>query len=318
MRQSLQVFSCTPVASADHRSVSPVPPSMLPATAPYALAALDVPPDLVWPVRLIVLFVGACIGSFLNVCISRWPADESVVQPRSRCPNCGHQIRWFENLPIVSWLALRGKCSGCAQSISWMYPTVELLVALGWLAAVMIYGPSLEALRVAVFGTVLFGIGMTDARHYLIPDGFTVFGLFWVLAAALAGAMFGAASQFAGPLSAFIGACVGAGAIRIIGWLGEVALKKEAMGFGDETLMAVVGAALGAERALLTILIGAFLGAVGFGLIVGPIAWVRAKRAGTEFAFPDVPFGVFLAPAAMVALLWGDAAIKWYLGLAGV
>ncbi|MCU0647820.1 MAG: prepilin peptidase [Gemmatimonadaceae bacterium] len=291
---------------------------MLPPIAPQAIAVLDVPPDLLWPVRLLTFWVGACIGSFLNVCISRWPDGLSVVSPRSRCPNCAHEIRWFENIPMVSWLVLRGRCSGCAQPISWMYPAVELLVALGWLAAVIVYGPSLEALRIAVFGTVLFGIGMTDARHYLIPDGFTVFGLLWVLTAALAGAALGAASQFAGPLSAFIGACVGTGAIRIVGWLGEVVLKKEAMGFGDETLMAVVGAALGAERALLTILLGAFLGAVSFACIVGPIAWVRAKRAGTEFAFPDVPFGVFLAPAAMVALLWGDRAIQWYFSLAGI
>ncbi|MCU0635527.1 MAG: prepilin peptidase, partial [Gemmatimonadaceae bacterium] len=292
--------------------------SMLPPIAPQALAVLDVPPDLVWPVRLLTFFVGACIGSFLNVCISRWPDGLSVVRPRSRCPNCAHEIRWFENLPVASWLALRGRCSGCAQPISWMYPAVELVVACGWLAAVIVYGPSLEALRIAVFGTLLFGIAMTDARHYLIPDGFTVFGLAWVLVAAFTGAMLGASSQFAGPLSAFIGACVGTGAIRIVGWLGEVALKKEAMGFGDETLMAVVGAALGAERALLTILLGAFLGAVGFALVVGPIAWVRARRAGTEFAFPDVPFGVFLAPAAMVALLWGDRAIQWYFSLAGI
>jgi leader peptidase (prepilin peptidase)/N-methyltransferase len=280
------------------------------------LAALDLPPDLLWPVRLFVLLVGACVGSFLNVCISRWPADESVVRPRSRCPHCGHQIGALENIPVLSWLLLRGRCRGCRAPISWMYPTVELVVAAGWLAAVWVYGPSLEALRVAVFGTLLFGIAMTDARHYLIPDGFTVFGLAWVLVAALTGAVLGATSQFAGPMSAFIGACVGAGAIRIIGWLGEVALKKEAMGFGDETLMAVVGAALGAERALLTIVVGAALGAVGFGLVVGPIAWVRARRAGTAFAYPDVPFGVFLAPAAMLALLWGDAAIRWYLELA--
>ena len=104
----------------------------------------------------------------------------------------------------------------------------------------------------------------------------------------------------------------GAGAITIIGWIAEVIMKREAMGFGDTTLMAVVGAAVGAERAFLTIVAGAFVGAVTFVLIVGPIAKVRASRRGEAFAFPDVPFGVFLAPAALLVLLWGDALISWY------
>ena len=120
-------------------------------------------------------------------------------------------------------------------------------------------------------------------------------------------------THFVGPMDAILGACVGAGAIRIVGWLGEVVLKKEAMGFGDETLMAFVGATLGPPRTFLTIVGGAALGAVLFLLIVGPIVAVRARRRGEEFAFPDVPFGVFLAPAALLALLWGDPLISWYL-----
>ncbi len=208
---------------------------------------------------------------------------------------------------------LRGKCRGCALPISLQYPAVELLVALGWVASLATFGPTLEAFRVAVFGTLLFGIAMTDAQHYLIPDGFTVFGLLFVLAMSIAGLMQPEQSHFAAPWGAFIGACAGAGAITIVGWLGEVALKKEAMGFGDTTLMAVVGAAVGPERALLTILAGAFVGATFFLLIVAPIVWMRAKKAGTEFAFPDVPFGVFLAPAALLTLLWGDSVIAWYI-----
>lgn len=258
--------------------------------------------------------VGACIGSFLNVCISRWPAELSVVTPRSRCPRCERAIAWHENIPVLSWLMLRGKCRGCALPISLQYPLVELAVALGWVASLAVFGLSLEALRMAVFGTLLFGIAMTDAQSYLIPDGFTVFGLLFVLAMSVVGAFqFNVQSHFASPWPAFLGACAGAGAITIIGWLGEVALKKEAMGFGDTTLMAVVGAALGPERALLTILAGAFLGAVFFLVFVAPVVWVRSKRAGTEFEFPDVPFGVFLAPAALLTLLWGDPVIAWYI-----
>jgi leader peptidase (prepilin peptidase)/N-methyltransferase len=259
-----------------------------------------------------VFVIGATIGSFLNVCIARWPAELSVVRPPSRCPQCERQIKWHENIPLLSWLLLGGKCRGCSLPISLQYPLVELLVALGWVAAFRGLGVTFEALRVAIFGTILFGIAVTDAKHYLIPDGFTVTGLVIVLGCAIGNLFVGETSHFATPWAAFIGACAGAGAITIIGWIAEVIMKREAMGFGDTTLMAVVGAAVGAERAFLTIVAGAFVGAVTFVLIVGPIAKVRASRRGEAFAFPDVPFGVFLAPAALLVLLWGDALISWY------
>lgn len=263
-------------------------------------------------VRVVTFIVGACIGSFLNVCISRWPLGLSVVKPRSRCPNCGHEIAWFENIPILSWLALRARCRGCGTSISPVYPLVELVVALGWLAAVVEFGPSLTALRVAVFGTLLLGIALTDAEHYVIPDGFTAFGLVWMLVMAVAGVMVGETVPFADLYDALIGACVGAGAISIAGWLGEMAFKKEAMGFGDVTLMAMAGAALGPGRTLLTVFLGALIGAVVFLAVVFPIGWANSKRRGTAFDPPLVPFGVFLAPAALLALLWGQSMGDWY------
>jgi leader peptidase (prepilin peptidase)/N-methyltransferase len=259
-----------------------------------------------------VFVLGASVGSFLNVCIARWPAELSVVKPRSRCPRCERPIAWHENIPLVSWLLLRGKCRGCSLPISMQYPLVELLVALGWVASFVFLGVTFEAVRVALFGTVLFGIAVTDARHYLIPDGFTITGLVLVMGFAIANFFVGEASHFASPWQAVLGACVGAGAITIIGWLAEVIMQREAMGFGDTTLMAVVGAAVGPERSLLTIVAGAFVGAAVFLLVVGPIAKVRATRRGEAFAFPDVPFGVFLAPAALLVLLWGDALITWY------
>lgn len=280
---------------------------------------------------VLVFAIGASIGSFLNVCIGRWPAGESVVRPRSRCPRCGHQIAWYENIPIASWVALRARCRGCGLPISIQYPIVELVVGLGWLAAVLAFGPTFTALRLAVFGTVLLGIALTDLRHYLIPDGFTVFGLMWGLGTAIVAAFIEPVSMFAGPWDALLGACVGAGAIAIAGWLGEAALKKEAMGFGDVTLMAMVGAALGPTRSLLTIFIGALLGAVTFLAVVYPIAaWRRRNRPAAaavaephgdapagepEPAVPLVPFGVFLAPAALLTLLWGDALVTWYVRL---
>jgi leader peptidase (prepilin peptidase)/N-methyltransferase len=272
------------------------------------------PLDLVWPMLFATFVIGASIGSFLNVCVARWPHELSVVSPPSRCPHCQRQIRWYENVPIVGWLRLRGRCAGCRASISAQYPLVELTVALGWLASAWAFGLTFEALRLAVVGTILLGIVLTDLQHYLIPDGFTLSGLGFVLVASVAAVFLGdEPSRFVGPLEAIIGACVGAGAIRIIGWLGEVALGKEAMGFGDETLMAFVGAALGPPRTFLTVIGGAFLGAVAFLLIVGPIVAARARRRGEPFAFPDVPFGVFLAPAALLALLWGDPLMAWYL-----
>ncbi|HEX5179136.1 MAG TPA: prepilin peptidase [Gemmatimonadaceae bacterium] len=262
--------------------------------------------------------LGAIFGSFLNVCVARWPKELSVVSPRSRCPRCGHQITWWENIPIVSWLLLRAKCRGCKQPISAVYPLVELVVALGWLAALLEFGPTLTALRVAVFGTILLGIMLTDATAYVIPDGFTAFGVVWALVMAIAAAVMRETSVFANLYDSAIGACVGAGVIAIAGWLGEMAFKKEAMGFGDVTLMAMVGAHLGIGRTFLTVFFGAALGAVIFLLVVFPIGYVRSRRAGVEFDAPLVPFGVFLAPAAMIALLWGGPLINWYRGLTGL
>jgi leader peptidase (prepilin peptidase)/N-methyltransferase len=275
-----------------------------------------------------VFAVGACMGSFLNVCIGRWPEGLSVVKPRSRCPKCGHQIKATENIPIVSWLLLRGRCSGCGERISIQYPIVELLVGLLWLAAFLQFGLSFSAFRVAVLATVLLGISITDAKHFLIPDGFTVFGLFFVLLTSFAALYLGESFPFAGPWDAFMGMCVGAGAISIVGWLGEVWLKRPAMGFGDVTLMAVVGAAVGPTRALLTIFIGAVLAPIVLLGVVYPLsARGLADDAGqTELALEarggwrkrELPFGVFLAPAALIALLWGDTIIAWYLRISGL
>jgi leader peptidase (prepilin peptidase)/N-methyltransferase len=275
-----------------------------------------------------VFAVGACMGSFLNVCIGRWPEGLSVVKPRSRCPKCGHQIKATENIPLVSWLLLRGRCSGCGERISIQYPIVELLVGLIWLAAFLQFGLSFTAFRVAVLATVLLGISITDAKHFLIPDGFTVFGLFFVLLTSFVALYLGESFPFAGPWDAVIGMCVGAGAISIVGWLGEVWLKRPAMGFGDVTLMAVVGAAVGPTRALLTIFIGAVLAPIVLLGVVYPLsARGLADDAGqTELALEasggwrkrELPFGVFLAPAALIALLWGDTIIAWYLHISGL
>jgi leader peptidase (prepilin peptidase)/N-methyltransferase len=270
--------------------------------------------------QIYAFIVGACAGSFLNVCVHRWPRERSVIRPRSRCPSCGNQLAWFENIPILSWVALRGRCRCCDEPISFEYPLVELIVAIGWLTALNHYGFNFTALRVAVFGTTLLGVALTDAKHYLIPDGFTLFGFMVALITSVI-AFFRLETQpFATPYDALIGACAGAGMIAIVGWLGEVVRKKEAMGLGDVTLMAFVGAALGPTKALITVFVGAMLGAVAFGLVVIPVAMVRrgSSREQTELALgsapfetPLVPFGVFLAPAALLTLFWGDSLLAW-------
>ena len=269
-------------------------------------------PDLAalphWFVLAAAFFFGGSFGSFLNVCVGRWPKELSVVRPPSRCPRCGAGIAWYDNLPVFSWFALRGKCRGCALPISPVYPLVELVVALIWVASALHFGPSLTALRVAVFGTILLGVMLVDGATSTIPDGFTVFGFFWGLI--LACVSYAEPSPFSGPLHGLNGAFVGAGSIAILGWLAESLLKREAMGFGDVTLMAMIGVYLGAERTLITFGLGAFLGAV-FGIpMVLPRLWAKLRH-GKDYEMLEVPFGVFLAPAAMIALLWGNDILAW-------
>lgn len=269
---------------------------------------------------IVAFILGAVVGSFLNVCIARWPRDLSVVRPRSKCPYCGHQLAWFENVPLVSWLVLRGRCRCCDEAISIQYPLVELTVALTWMLAVWHFGATFTAFRLAVFVTILLGVAITDVRHYLIPDGFTVFGLFFALATSVVGLYLNQQGPFVGPYEALLGACAGAGLVAIVGWLGEVALRREAMGMGDVTLMAFAGAALGPTRAIVTVFVGALIGAITFVAIVYPVARVRQTGyreqtelalGGSSFEAPLVPFGVFLAPAALATLLWGDRVLTW-------
>ncbi len=266
----------------------------------------------------LVFLFGATLGSFLNVCISRWPAELSVVRPRSRCPRCEKQIAWYDNVPIVSWLLLRAKCRGCGLPISAQYPLIEALVGVIWLLSVWHFGLSLTALRVGIAATILLGVMMTDLSHYVIPDGFTLTGFLVGILMPLVAMVVGEVGPFAGPWDALVGACAGAGLIAIVGWLGEIAFGKEAMGQGDVTLMAMIGAMVGPGRSFLTIFIGSGIGAVVYLLVVLPIGLLRAKRSGSEFEPPLVPFGVFLAPAGMIALLWGDQLLAAYLTFAGL
>ena len=243
-----------------------------------------------------VALPGAAAGSFLNVCISRTPAGESVVHPRSRCPACRTPIRWFDNLPVVSWVVLRARCRACAGRISFRYPAVELATAGIWVGMALAFGVSATALVGAVLFSLLLGIAITDARHYLIPNALSLGGLGAGLAASLLPGL-------VTPLAAVGGAALGFGLLFVAGWLGTKALGKPALGEGDVKMMAMVGAFLGPLDALLTIFLGALAGSVLF----GPVSFRTGK---------PVPFGVFLALGAAVAFLFGDALIDAYLALA--
>ncbi|MHC4067761.1 MAG: prepilin peptidase, partial [Planctomycetota bacterium] len=231
-------------------------------------------------------------GSFLNVCIVRLPAGRSLLRPRSSCLSCERQIAWYENIPVFSYLALRGRCRTCGARISIRYPLVELATGLTWLGAFAHFEGLWQALSAAVFGTLLLGIAVTDAREYIIPDEFSLGGLLMGLALSLAPGP-------PAPLWSLAGAALAFALMYGVAVVGEWVFKKPALGGGDIKMMAMVGAFLGPVYALLTIFVGSLVGAV----IFGPIGLKTGKL---------VPFGVFLALGAAVVLVWGDTMVDWY------
>lgn len=236
--------------------------------------------------------LGASIGSFLNVCIGRLPARESLVRPRSACPRCGSPISWRDNVPVISYVLLRGRCRHCRERISLRYPVVELATAVIWVAMALAYGPSWRALQGGVLFSLLLAIAWIDARHYLIPDVLSLGGL----GAGLALSLLPGPPTLAGSL---FGAGLGFAVLLAVGVLGEWAFKKPAMGGGDMKMMAMVGAFLAPSGAMLTI----FLGAVAGTAIFGPVS-LKTKK--------EVPFGVFLSVGAAITFLFGPAIVRWY------
>lgn len=254
-----------------------------------------------WLLLAYAFALGACIGSFLNVCIYRWPAEQSVLSPRSRCGYCGQQVRWYDNIPIVSWMLLRARCRDCGGRISIQYPAIELVTGFIWLMAAWRFGFDIEALRSAIFLTLLLGIAMTDAREMVIPDQFSLGGtaIGLGLAAAPGGVPF---------TRALIGAAVGYSLFWVVKISAEKALRKPALGVGDIHMMAMVGAFLGTAGAMLTMMLGSIAG-----LVIGvPVTRLRGQLAvlGTY-----LPLGTFLAIGAAITHIWGDAILSWYIGL---
>ena len=246
--------------------------------------------------------VGLVVGSFLNVCIHRLPLGQSVVRPRSRCPGCGEGILWYQNVPLVSWLLLRGRCARCSQRISLRYPFVELLSGFFVFGAWRIYGLTPAFPIAAVFALAMLVLFFTDYDHQLLPDAITLTGL----VAGLALAWFNPFLEGVGWAriwSSLGGAALGSGLLWGIGALYSRLRGVEAMGMGDVKMMALVGAFAGPAGVLFTIFAGSLIGAL-FGVAMIPL---RGKSLQDT-----LPFGCFLAPAAVFALLLGRELVRAY------
>ena len=271
-------------------------------------------------ISIVILLFGLVIGSFLNVCIVRLPRGRSIANPASHCPRCRTPIRFYDNIPIISFLLLRGKCRSCGEPISWRYPIVELLNGILYLWIVNEFGLSGEAVLLMAFCSSLIVITFIDFDHQIIPDVITIPGmLIGLLLAPFFMCPLTDQLPFhidrllphAGPylvafMNSLIGLVLGGGPLLAIGWIWEKLRHIEAMGGGDVKLMGMVGSFLGWKCALLTIMLGAVVGSV-----VG-ILLILLKQHKMEKV---IPFGPFLALGAVIAAFYGFDIISWYLGL---
>lgn len=252
-----------------------------------------------WEIVAAVGVFGALIGSFLNVCIHRLPLGESIVRPASRCPGCRTPIRPFDNVPILSYLWLRGRCRKCAQRIPVRYPAVEALNALGYVLLIYRFGLTPEAAVYGAFYSSLLVVTFIDWDHQIIPNRITFPGI--------AIGLLSAATVLSGSFAdAVLGVALGGGLLWAVAVGAEWVLKKEAMGFGDVKLLAMIGAFLGWKAVLVTLFVGALAGSVIGLALLG----LRLKQRGEP-----IPFGPFLALGALAALFAGPELIAWYLRL---
>ena len=248
----------------------------------------------------LVLLFGAIVGSFLNVCILRIPAGESIVLPGSHCPSCKEPIRAYDNVPLFSYLALRGRCRDCRAPISARYPLVELLTAALFALIFRHVGLHPELLVYFAFVASLVVITFIDIDHQIIPDAISLPGILVGLAAAALG--------YGVPLrESLIGVLIGGGFLYAVAVGYELLMRREGMGGGDIKLLAMIGAFVGWRGVLVALLVGSFSGAV-FGVVL-----MFARGSDTRL---PIPFGPFLSFGAIVALFWGGPLLEWYAGLA--
>ncbi len=268
------------------------------------------PPELHLYFSLLAVFGGACVGSFLNVCIHRIPRDESLIRPRSRCPHCDAMIAWYDNIPILSYILLRGRCRQCRGPISPRYAFVEALTAFLFAALWLKYGWSpLTLVYMLVTGGLIVAT-FVDLEHMIIPDRISLGGILAGVALSTAlPALHGEAQPLDGLLSSAIGLLTGAGALWLVAVLGKFAFKKDAMGFGDVKLLGAIGAFMGWQGVLFTIMLSSLAGS-----LVGLLFILSGRHEWQS----RIPYGPYLALAAVIWIIWGmewwDAYIRWMSG----
>ena len=264
--------------------------------------------DDIW-IHITLFILGLAIGSFLNVCIYRIPLpDKSIYSPRrSFCPECNQSIKAYDNIPLLSYLLLRGKCRHCKVKISIIYPIVELTTAVLFLVMYLRFGKTLEFILAVIFVAVLIPIFVIDARHYIIPNVISITGL--ILGLGIVGFIAYQQGSIDYLRIRLIGFLAGGLALWLIAFIGSAIMRKTAMGGGDVKLMAIIGLFLGAWKELVMVIgISALTGAIIGTLLI--VIWKRDRKS-------PIPFGPFLAGAAVIVLLWGDQLWDTYLQLAG-
>lgn len=249
--------------------------------------------------QLMVFFTACCLGSFYNVLIHRLPEHESIVHPGSHCPRCGHPIAFYDNVPILSYLALRGRCRHCGASISVRYPLVEALTGVLALFLFRRYGLTPQFAIEFVLVSLLVVITFIDLDRYLIPDQLS-----------LPGIVIGFACSFFTPrlnwIDSLLGILIGGGVFYLIAWLYQVIRHQDGLGGGDIKLLGMIGAFVGVPGVVFTILVASVVGTA-----VGVAAMVRSRKG----LMTMIPFGPFLALGAVCYLFWGESLMRWYFGL---
>lgn len=257
----------------------------------------------------VVFVLGLCLGSFLNVCICRIPQEKSVAWPPSACPNCSHRIQWYDNIPVLSWFLLGGKCRHCKLPISVAYPIIELLTAFFMLTIWLIYGLSWFT---PIYGLAVFGLLLAtfiDLEHMILPDRVTIGGMIlFPLVSMLFPPLHGEVTWRGGLNASLIGLAVGFGILWTVRELGTAALKKEAMGFGDVKLMGALGALFGWQAVVYIIFFSALIGSVA------GVSLIALQRKGIR---SEIPFGPYISLAAFSWLLGGYRLWDAYLRLMG-
>ena len=247
---------------------------------------------------VLIFILGLIVGSFSNVCIYRIPKNESIIFPASHCPKCNSPIKPVDNIPLISYILLKGRCRNCKSKISIQYPVVELLTGLIYLIIYLIYGLSVQTLIYIILSSALIIIAFIDLNEQIVPDVISLPGI-------VIGFIISFLVTYISFINSALGILAGGGIILIIGWAGSVIFKKEAMGGGDVKLAAMIGAFLGWRYIIISLFLGFFIGALA-GIIL-----ILSKIKNREDV---VPFGPFIVLGSFVTLLWGEKIISWYLG----